>query len=146
MAIITPELVRLNAQAADKEDAIRQAGALLVQAGRVRPAYVIGMLARERSMSTYMGNGVAIPHGEFENRSDILQTGISVVQFPAGVKWEDEELAYLVIGIAATADEHIGVLANLAQVVEEPENAAQLAHTTNPMLIVERLERPIAEN
>ncbi len=146
MAIITPELVRLNAQASGKEDAVRQAGELLVQAGRVQPGYIEGMLARERSMSTYMGNGVAIPHGEFDNRKDIVQTGISVVQFPAGVEWEDGERAFLVIGIAAVADEHVGVLANLAQVVEEPADVEQLIHAADAALIVDRLGRPAAED
>ncbi len=142
MAIITPELVRLNAQATGKEDAIKQAGALLVENGRVAASYVAGMLAREQTMSTYLGNGIAIPHGQFDNRADIFQTGISVVQFPAGIEWEDGERAYLVIGIAATADEHIGVLANLSQVLEEEADAQQLIHAADPMLIVERLGRP----
>lgn len=142
MAIVTRELVRLNAQAADKEDAIRQAGALLVENGCVTSAYVDSMLAREQTMSTYLGNGIAIPHGQFDSRTGILQTGISVVQFPAGVEWEDGQLAYLVIGIAATADEHIGVLANLSQVIEEEADAQQLIQAADPMLIVERLERP----
>ncbi len=145
MAIITPDLVRLNAQAAGKEEAIQQAGELLVQAGRVLPGYVNGMLARERTMSTYMGNGVAIPHGEFDNRADILQTGISVVQFPDGVEWEDGERAYLVIGIAAVADEHVGVLSNLAQAVEEPGDAELLIHAADPAFIVQRLGRPVVE-
>jgi mannitol/fructose-specific phosphotransferase system IIA component len=144
MAIITADLVRLNAQATDKEDAIKQAGALLIENGRVTAGYVDGMLTREQTMSTYLGNGIAIPHGMFDSRTDILQTGISVVQFPAGIEWEDGELAYLVIGIAATADEHIGVLANLSQVIEEEADAQQLIQTGDPMLIVERLGRPAA--
>ncbi len=142
MAIITPELVRLKAQAASKEDAIKQAGALLVEDGRVAASYIDGMLAREQTMSTYLGNGIAIPHGQFDSRGEILQTGISVVQFPAGIEWEDGELAYLVIGIAATANEHIGVLANLSQVIEDEADAQLLIQATDPMLIVERLGRP----
>jgi PTS system mannitol-specific IIA component len=109
----------------------------------VTAAYVDGMLAREQTMSTYLGNGIAIPHGQFDSRTDILQTGISVVQFPAGIEWEEGESAYLVIGIAATADEHIGVLANLSQVIEEEADAQQLIHADDPMLIVERLGRPV---
>ena len=144
MSIITRELVRLNAQALSKEDAIKQAGALLIENGRVTASYVDGMLAREQTMSTYLGNGIAIPHGQFDNRADIFQTGISVVQFPAGIEWEDGELAYLVIGIAATADEHIGVLANLSQVLEDEADAQQLIQADDPMLIVERLGRPAA--
>lgn len=141
MAIVSLETIHIQAQARDKQDAIRQAGELLVQGGCVAPAYVEGMLAREQTMSTYLGNGVAIPHGQHENLADVLRTGISVLQLPAGVEWEPGELAYLVIGIAANADEHVGVLANLAEVIEDSDAAAQLAQTTDPLLIVERLSR-----
>jgi mannitol/fructose-specific phosphotransferase system IIA component len=141
MSIVSLETVRLKAQARDKQDAIRQAGELLVQVGCVQPAYVSGMLAREQTMSTYLGNGIAIPHGRDENRADICRTGISVLQFPDGVEWEPGEHAYLVIGIAAQADEHIGVLANLAEVIEDEAAADELSRATDPMQIVERLGR-----
>lgn len=141
MAIVSLETVRLRAQALDKQDAIRQAGDLLVQSGCVEPRYVSGMLAREQTMSTYLGNGVSIPHGQHEDLSLVRRTGISVLQLPDGVEWEPGELAYLVIGIAALSDEHVGVLANLAEVVEDPAAAEAFARTTDPMLIVERLNR-----
>ena len=141
MAIVSLETIRLQGKASDKQDAIRQAGELLVQGGCVVPSYVDGMLAREQTMSTYLGNGVAIPHGQHENLGDVRRTGISVLQLPDGVEWEPGELAYLVIGIAANADEHVGVLANLAEVIEDPDAAEQLAHTTDANLIVERLGR-----
>jgi mannitol/fructose-specific phosphotransferase system IIA component len=141
MPIVSIETVRLQVQVLDKHDAIRQAGELLVQGGCVAPAYVRGMLAREQTMSTYLGNGVAIPHGQHENLADVRRTGISVLQIPDGVEWEPGERAYLVIGIAANADEHVGVLANLAEVIEDPDAANQLARTTDPMLIIERLNR-----
>ncbi|MFU8826232.1 MAG: PTS sugar transporter subunit IIA [Brevefilum sp.] len=136
MAILSLERVQVQAEAVDKADAIRQAGALLVNSGCVKPAYVEGMLARETTMSTYLGNGVAIPHGEFENRDDILKTGISVLQVPNGIIWEDDERAYLIIGIAATSDEHIGVLSKLAEVVEDDEATQELIQTTDPELIL----------
>ena len=141
MSIISLDTVRLGATASDKQDAIRQAGELLVEAGCVAPAYVLGMLAREQTMSTYIGNGVAIPHGQHENLGEVHRTGISVLQLPSGVEWEPGELAYLVIGIAANADEHVGVLANLAEVIEDEDAAADLAQTTDPEQIVERLGR-----
>ena len=141
MPIVSIETVRLQVQVRDKQDAIRQAGELLVQGGCVAPAYVSGMLAREQTMSTYLGNGVAIPHGQHENLADVRRTGISVVQIPDGVEWEPGERAYLIIGIAANADEHVGVLANLAEVIEDPDAADQLVRTTDPMLIIERLNR-----
>lgn len=144
MAILTKETVQLNTPPMSKEQAIRRAGELLVEAGKVAPAYIDGMLAREETMSTYIGNGVAIPHGQFEDREIIFSTGISVVQFPDGIEWNPDETAHLVIGIAATSDEHVGVLSNLAEVLEEEESADQLARTTDPMVIVERLSRPQA--
>ena len=139
MAILSVDRIRLGATAVDKADAIRQAGDLLVNSGCVQAGYVQGMLAREQTMSTYLGNGVSIPHGQFDNRADILQTGISVLQIPAGVEWEDGEKAYLIIGIAASSDEHIGVLANLAEVIEDEEMTQALIQTADPELILTQL-------
>lgn len=145
MSVLSVETIRLQAHAHDKQDAIRQAGELLVRAGCVGPAYVSGMLAREQSMSTYLGNGVAIPHGRDENRADICHTGIAVLQLPEGVEWEPGERAYLVIGIAANADEHVGVLANLAEAIEDPDTTEALAQTTDPMQIIACLGRARAD-
>ncbi len=139
MAILSVDRIRLGATAVNKADAIRQAGDLLVNSGCVQAGYVQGMLAREQTMSTYLGNGVSIPHGQFDNRADILQTGISVLQVPAGVEWEDGEKAYLIIGIAASSDEHIGVLANLAEVIEDEEMTQALIQTADPELILTQL-------
>jgi phosphocarrier protein FPr len=146
MDILTKDNVRLNVQASDKQEAIRMSGEILVEAGYVAPAYVDGMLNREKTMSTYIGNGVAIPHGEFEDREIIYSTGLSVLQFRQGIEWEAGELAHLVIGIAATADEHLVVLSNLAEVLEDPESADNLAQTDDPMVIVERLTRSSEED
>jgi phosphocarrier protein FPr len=139
MTILSVNRIQVQASAVDKEDAIRQAGELLVKSGCVKPAYVDGMLAREKTMSTYLGNGVSIPHGEFDNRADILSTGISVLQVPEGVLWEDDEKAHLIIGIAASSDEHVGVLAKLAEVIEDEEMTQKLIETTDPELILSAL-------
>lgn len=139
MTILSTDRIRLQATAQDKLDAIRQSGQLLVDSGCVQARYVDGMLAREELMSTYLGNGVSIPHGQDENRADILQTGISVLQLPDGVEWEDGEKAYLVIGIAASSDEHIGVLSNLAEVIEDEDMTQKLIKTTDAALILEQL-------
>ncbi len=144
MAILSEERIRLGATAVNKADAIRQSGELLVQSGCVQPAYVDGMLAREETMSTYLGNGVAIPHGQYDNRSQILKTGIAVLQLPDGVAWEDGEKAHLVIAIAAAADEHVGVLANLAEAIEDEEVAQQMITTTDAKFILNTLETETA--
>lgn len=141
MAILAENRIQLGATAVDKSDAIRQSGELLVKSGCVQPGYVEGMLAREETMSTYLGNGVSIPHGQYDNRSQIIKTGISVLQLPDGVEWEDGEKAYLVIGIAAAADEHVGVLSNLAEAIEDEEIAQQMITTQDPGMILNTLER-----
>lgn len=146
MAILSADRIQLGAQAADRSEAIRQAGQLLVQTGCVTPEYVDGMLAREQSMSTYLGSGVSIPHGLFENREHILKTGISVLQIPAGVVWDEEgEKAHLVIGIAASSDEHVGVLASLAEAIEDEDITRLLIETTDPNIIMKYLSGSQAE-
>lgn len=139
MSIISEDRISLQASAVDKADAIRQAGQLLVQSGCVLPPYVAGMLTREQSMSTCLGNGVAIPHGMHENREHILQTGLSVLQLPAGVDWDEGERVYLVIGIAASGDEHVGVLSNLAEVVDDENNLNELLRAADPQVVIKFL-------
>jgi phosphocarrier protein FPr len=145
MNILTADRIKIQATAVDKMDAIRQAGELLVSSGCVTPAYVAGMLAREQSMSTYLDNGVAIPHGQYENKDAVIKTGISVVQIPEGVIWEDDEdaveKAYLVVGIAAVSDEHVDVLTALADIVEDEELIKQLHTTSDPLFILKSLTR-----
>ncbi|RME69610.1 MAG: phosphoenolpyruvate-dependent sugar phosphotransferase system EIIA 2 [Chloroflexi bacterium] len=148
MSIVSKETILINAQVKTKTDAIILAGELLVKAGHVTPDYIDGMLAREETMSTYIGNGVAIPHGQFENKESIRSTGISVVQVRPGIIWDDDEpdeRAYLIIGIAATNNEHIGVLSNLAETLEEESAVQELVHTDDPTVIIECLNRPQEE-
>ncbi|HEX2990293.1 MAG TPA: PTS sugar transporter subunit IIA [Anaerolineales bacterium] len=139
MPILSKERIVLQASASDKADAIRKSGELLVKSGCVLPEYVDGMLKREESMSTSLGNGVAIPHGVYENREHILQTGMSVLQLANGVDWEDGEKIFMVIGIAASGDEHVGVLSNLAEVIDDDEALAELLKTTDPDVVVRYL-------
>ena len=139
MTMLSLDRIQLAATAIDKLDAVRQAGALLVADGCVSQEYVDGMLERESSMSTYLGNGVSIPHGMHESRAFILKSGLSIVQFPDGVPWEDDDSAYLVIGIAAQGEEHIGVLTALAEVIEDEDVVAMLAKTDDKNVILEHL-------
>ena len=131
----------MGAQAADKVDAIRQAGAVLIKAGCIAPSYVDGMLARERVLSTYLGSGIAIPHGERADLQSVYRTGVSVLQLPEGVEWEPGERAYLVIGLASTGHEQVEVLTNLVELLQAPETIQQLVHASDPMVIIERLTR-----
>lgn len=140
MSILSKERIQLNATATDRDDAIRKAGELLVSSGCVLPEYVEGMLKRETTMSTCLGGGVAIPHGMYENKDHVLQTGISVLQVPAGVEWDPDEIVYLVIGIASSSDEHVGILASLADVVDDENNLKELIGATSPDVILKYLD------
>lgn len=141
ICLLTGEMVVLGARAAGKRDAIQQAGELLVEAGCVSPSYVAGMLAREELMSTYLGQGIALPHGRRKYLQAVIRTGISVIQLPTGIEWDPGEQVHLVIGLASNSDEHSGVLSNLLELLQEPEAIAQLINTTDPIVIVERLTR-----
>ena len=118
--------IQLGAQAADKVSAIRLVAARLNAAGLVTEAYVDGMLHREEQTATYLGSGIAIPHGTTDTRDLVLQTGVQVLHFPDGVEWADGQKAYVVIGIAAKSDEHLGILRQLTRVLSDDEVTARL--------------------
>ena len=130
---LTTSLIRLGATPRDKNEAIRQVAALLAENGKVAPEYVEGMFAREAQENTYLGNGVAIPHGTPQSRHLIKETAIAVLQVPGGIDWEDGEgePAYLIVGIAASDNEHLAVLKRLSTVVGDEEVAERLAKTTD---------------
>lgn len=144
MITIREQQILLRADAADKHEAIRQAGQLLVNSGCIEAGYITSMLNREKVANTFLGNGIAIPHGLPENRDLIKQTGIAVVQIPGGITWNAGETARLIVGIAAKSDEHIDVLRRLTRVLGDEAQVERLTHTTDPRDIIETLtgERP----
>ncbi|WP_034385818.1 phosphoenolpyruvate--protein phosphotransferase [Deinococcus sp. YIM 77859] len=147
MMDLPQELIRLGAQAGSKAEAIAQVAALLTAAGNVAPGYAQAMLAREEQANTYLGSGIAIPHGTPESRHLIHRTGIAVLQLPGGVRWgEGGERVRLVVGIAATSDEHLGLLRRLTRVLGDEALVERLSTTVDPTDIQEALtgERPAA--
>ncbi|MFM7426088.1 MAG: phosphoenolpyruvate--protein phosphotransferase [Elainella sp.] len=139
MALLERDSIKLNASARNKAEAIQQVGSLLVNAGQMKPEYITSMMNREKVANTYLGNGIAIPHGLPENRDLILETGIAVLQLPTGVEWNPGETVHLVVGIAAKSDEHIGILANLTHVLGDEAAVHQLATTQDATVILQRL-------
>ncbi len=123
--------VRLGSAAVGKEAAIRLVGSVMVEAGLIEPGYVDSMLAREEVASTFLGNGIAIPHGLPAARDLVRATGIVVVQFPAGVDWGDQHRTTVAVGIAARSDEHLSVLAKLTGLLGDAATAEKLARTTD---------------
>lgn len=123
--------IHLNANAIDKQQAIEMAASALVQADNVENGYLQGMLARELQTSTFLGNGIAIPHGTLDTRSMVKKTGVQVFQFPQGIEWGEGNIAYVVIGIAARSDEHLSLLRQLTHVLSDEDTAAKLAKITD---------------
>ena len=137
-----PVEVRLGAAPHNREDAVRAAGALLAQAGHVEAAYVDSLLQREKVANTFLGQGLAIPHGMVEDKHLVLRTGLAVLQVPAGVRWGDEDKqARLVVAIAAASDEHIAVLRRLTRLMRDEALMARLASTQDAGEIVRALTR-----
>ena len=114
--VLRQENVKIGLPSVSREEAITAAGKMLVASGYVDEGYVQGMLNREHDLSTYIGKGIAIPHGENAVKDTIKKTGIVVCQYPDGVKFGDET-AYLVIGIAGVGNDHLAILANIATMV-----------------------------
>jgi len=124
--ILTPQTIELGASLGSRDEAIRRAGELLVQNGNVEERYVDSMFEREQSVSTYMGNAVAIPHGTNDSKQWVTRSGLSVITVPDGVEYGDGEVARLVIGIAGKGDEHLEILSKIAIVVSEEENVEKI--------------------
>ncbi len=119
-----------------KEDATKLAGKILYDNGYISKEYVDSMLEKleKESYATYIGNGVAIPHGMESGKKFVKNTGISYIQCPKGVEWNGET-AYLIVGIAAKDDDHMGVLSTLAELIEDPVDAKKLCEQEDKDLI-----------
>lgn len=123
--LLTLDSIVLMGSATTTDDAIDEAGRLLVAAGAVEPAYVEAMHERERSVSTYMGNGLAIPHGTNESKGAIRHSGISFVRYPNPVDWNGKP-AEFVVGIAGAGKDHMELLTQIAHVFLDKEEVARL--------------------
>lgn len=130
---LSADQIFLGLKAENKQDAIRFAGDQLVKAGFVLPSYVDAMFEREELVSTYLGEGLAVPHGTVDAKDAVLKTGIVVCQYPEGVRFTEEEdgVAKLVIGIAARNNEHIQVLTAITNALDSEEAIATLTTTNN---------------
>ncbi|AIX75446.1 MAG: PTS mannitol transporter subunit IICBA [Mixta calida] len=133
--------VFLGQQAASKEEAIRFAGEQLVKGGYVEPEYVDAMLEREKLTPTYLGESIAVPHGTVEAKDRVLKTGVVFCQYPQGVRFgeEEDDIARLVIGIAARNNEHIQVITSLTNALDDESVIARLATTNSVQEVLDLL-------
>ena len=134
--ILAAENVQLKVASESKYAAIERVGNLLASAGYVDKNYIEGMKAREDEVTTYMGNGVAIPHGMNEYKKDIIASGIVIAQYPEGVDFGSGNIAYVVIGIAGKGEEHMEILSKIALTVQYEENVERLRVAKTPEEVI----------
>ena len=139
MEPITTSCVAIQAPVKTKEEAIRLAGKLLTEAGYIAPPYIDSLMKREAVSNTFLGAGVAIPHGMIEDRHHVFHTGIAVLQAPAGVTWQDGKAARLIVAIAAQSDEHIAILRRLTRLMQQDGAIDELVTSTDPNRIIAAL-------
>ncbi|THG34667.1 PTS mannitol transporter subunit IIA [Glaciibacter flavus] len=123
--ILSQDSVRLADGPVSRDDAIRAAGAILVERGAVEPAYVDAMLEREGSVSTYMGNFLAIPHGTNDAKDAIKASALSFIRYPDAVDWNGDEVRF-VVGIAGIDNEHLEILSKIAIIFSDDDEVAKL--------------------
>ncbi|MDR1072133.1 MAG: PTS sugar transporter subunit IIA [Treponema sp.] len=123
--MLKKENIILNQPKADREDVIRRCGRMLVDSGYANETYIEGMIKRDNSFSTGIGNFIAIPHGEEAYKKDIITTGIVALAYPEGVDWHGNPV-HLVIGIAAKGDEHLDIMGNIVDNLETGEDTIHL--------------------
>lgn len=140
---IEPEMILLQQSYLDKEEAIRACGQLLLKGECIEEDYIDAMIERNRMVSTYMGNFIAIPHGTDEAKKFVKKSGISIVQVPEGVNFgtkEEEELVMILFGIAGIGEEHLSLLQKIALYCADIENVGKLADATTIEEMLKLLE------
>lgn len=134
--VLAAENIELKVNPESKNEAIERVGKLLVAKGYVKENYIDGMKAREEEVTTYMGNGVAIPHGMNEYKKEIMDSGIVIAQYPKGVDFGSGNTAYVVIGIAGKGDEHMEILSKIALTIQYEENVEKLRNANTPEEVI----------
>lgn len=128
--ILTRDQIVAAGRATTRDEAIREAGDLLVSTGAVTPEYVDAMAEREQTVSTYMGNYLAIPHGTNESKTSITRSAMSLVRYAEPIDWGGHEVR-IVVGIAGLENEHLGILSKIAVLFSDMEQAQAMADATS---------------
>lgn len=123
--VLMKENIVLNCKAATPKEAIINAGSLLLKSGYIKSGYIKGMLLRDQNFSVYLGNMLAIAHGEKKARDQILRTGISVLIYPEGIDWHGNQVK-VVMGLAAIGDEHMEIIGRCAEIFGDRKKVSEL--------------------
>lgn len=142
-SVTSVEAITLGEQGTTQEDAIRRVSGMLFDLGAVEAGYGDSMLAREEVISTYLGNGIALPHCTYEDKGLIKRTALVLAQYPHGIPWGDEDdRAFLVFGLAAVGEEHLAVMSHLAEVLDDEDLCSDLAVAADENYVRETLAAP----
>lgn len=123
--LFSNENIFINVSVGSQNEAIEKAGQALVDSGAVTENYIQAMKDREDVVSTFMGNGLAIPHGTEEAKGNVIQSGLTLLQIPEGLDWNGEEVK-VVVGIAGKDGEHLDLLSKIAITFSEEENVERI--------------------
>ncbi len=139
-SVTSVEAITLGEEALSQSEAIGRVAGMLFELGAVEAGYGNSMRAREEVITTYLGNGIALPHCTYEDRGLIKRTALVLAQYPAGIPWGDEDdRAFLVFGLAAVGEEHLAVMSHLAEVLDDEDLCNRLAVTTDPEFVRDTL-------
>ncbi|MDH2444394.1 PTS sugar transporter subunit IIA [Amnibacterium sp. CER49] len=136
--LLQEESIRLDCTATDRLDAVRQCGQALVAVGAADETYVDAMLQREQSVSTFVGEGVAIPHGTLAGKESVKRDALVVLRFPDGVDWDGNDVR-VCVGIAAAGGGHVAILSQLAEILLDPAKAERLRSATDAQQVYDLL-------
>ena len=129
--VLELDRINLHGAARTRDDAIREVGGMLVASGNVTQAYADAMFDREATVSTYMGNSLAIPHGTNEAKDGILHSGLAIVRYDSPIDWDGNEVRFA-IGIAGKGDDHLGILSGIAIAFSDEATVEKLGAATTP--------------
>ncbi len=140
---LTHDVIMMNASAPDKQAALALMVERFVALGLIeevnKELYLSALQTREETATTYLGAGIAIPHGTPDVKDKVIKTGVAVLHFADGLAWGDGQTAYVLVGIAAKSDEHLTILKSLTRALGEEEavlHALKTAQTTDEVLAV----------
>ncbi|MFD5215959.1 PTS sugar transporter subunit IIA [Microbacterium sp. NPDC058345] len=138
MTVLTLDRVRIREGSATRDEALKEAADALVAAGAVTSDYLQAMHDREQAVSTFMGNGLAIPHGTNDAKDAVIGSALSVVRYDGGVDWDGEQATF-VIGIAGKDGEHLDILSQIAILFSDEDDVARLNAASTPEELFELL-------
>lgn len=141
MLHLTEDDIFMHCQAANKTQAIQLAATQLEQSGYVKHGFFQAMMTREKNVSTYIGAGIAFPHSAKENIDLVIKTGFQIFQFPQGVSWGAGKVVFVMVAVAATKDEHIQVLADIADLLGDEVKTTLLANARTKQEFIGQFEK-----